>query len=583
MSKRRQMDEEEAGPKGPTAPPPPSAPPSPLLQPSRPAAAAAGAAAAPPHILGALSPRPNAPAFAFAQDPPAGRGGQAHPASSGPPTPNLILAPEGGGLGSGPASPFGFGAAATPPPASRTPGGTHPSLAPVAFALGSGSAGAEEKQAKALDVAVRNPFQKAAPAAVAAGAGSYVSPMFGGGMTSAALGAGVPTPAALPTSIWGAPPPSTDRFSFTAQTASATAEAAAATTPNLGWAPSATAAAQPAVAKQDSHPTLSASQDNNNINNNFLFSSEGSEPTKPRSNDTNTTSGTAVTAPSTLFAFGAPAQPSVLPSKSFASSQAATVPEKASTGAPSIAPVSSAATATATTGFSFGSAAPAAANGGTAAGPAFGTHPVAGFGAPAAAKAAAAAAPVAFGFGGAGGFTAGAAASAFGTPAANAFSFGGCHCSTSWLCGGAAGTSNGDEAAEPEAQDEFNKEPMQLKADQGSEQLFRFKSKAFIYDKKTSAWTDKGVGNISLYAGRSGGRPLLTFTTDSGKVLFCVNVSKAMKIVPDNTKSTVAFSQMWSPDPAKDPTSHNFMLKLPKEKPLEFQQHIQQLQAAMSD
>lgn len=71
----------------------------------------------------------------------------------------------------------------------------HPSLAPVAFALGSGSAGAEEKQAKALDVAVRNPFQKAPAAAVAvAGAGSYVSPMFGGGMTSAAFGAGVPTP-----------------------------------------------------------------------------------------------------------------------------------------------------------------------------------------------------------------------------------------------------------------------------------------------------------------------------------------------------------------------------------------------------
>lgn len=39
-----------------------------------------------------------------------------------------------------------------------------------------------------------------------------------------------------------------------------------------------------------------------------------------------------------------------------------------------------------------------------------------------------------------------------------------------------------------------------------------------------------------------------------GKVLFCVNVLKAMKIVLDEQKSTAAFSAMWSPEPPKDPT-----------------------------
>lgn len=54
-----------------------------------------------------------------------------------------------------------------------------------------------------------------------------------------------------------------------------------------------------------------------------------------------------------------------------------------------------------------------------------------------------------------------------------------------------------------------------MQANQGSESIFRYKSKCFVMDVVNKSWTDKGVGNISLYAGVGTRRPYLTLTTES--------------------------------------------------------------------
>ncbi len=68
-----------------------------------------------------------------------------------------------------------------------------------------------------------------------------------------------------------------------------------------------------------------------------------------------------------------------------------------------------------------------------------------------------------------------------------------------------------------------------------------------------------------------------------GRVLYCANVHKSMKVISNPQRNTASWSAVWAPDAEAAPALRNVMAQLPKGQPEKFSDEVAKAQGAMGE
>lgn len=152
--------------------------------------------------------------------------------------------------------------------------------------------------------------------------------------------------------------------------------------------------------------------------------------------------------------------------------------------------------------------------------------------------------------------------------------------------GGASATTAPATAAPAEEEGEEEQPQKYESAVETSEEsgTIHYKSKSKFYKMpQPGQWDVMGVGQLMVRTRKEDpNKPFITFTTEAGRVLYCANVHKTMKLIHNEAKHTVAWSASWATEAGATPALVSVMAQLPKGQSSKFLEAVEQLQAAMS-
>ncbi|KAL6752440.1 hypothetical protein V8C86DRAFT_2753678 [Haematococcus lacustris] len=154
-----------------------------------------------------------------------------------------------------------------------------------------------------------------------------------------------------------------------------------------------------------------------------------------------------------------------------------------------------------------------------------------------------------------------------------------------------SGPGGGDGEAEGEAEEGPQRYESEVVTNSESGDIvFKSKSKMMLFKKeegKPPSWDTRGVGVLTLRTSKAteggSGKPLITWTTEAGKVRYIANLPKSMQVIVNEARKMATWSAPCQlEDMSAAVTLQNVGMILPKSMLQDFNNQIKALQAKMA-